>query len=227
MNKYSEIVVGNVLRSSRDGEFVILNIHGRNCKIKFLSTGFVTHSHKSNLITGSVKDKMRPYIYGVGFVGVGEHKTKVNGKPSKAYSAWKSMLHRCYGDDPKMKSYSDCTVCREWHNFQSFANWYFSNKPEDPKINEIDKDSKFDGNRVYSPKTCVFLSRKENMMASAGKISKKNQKEFLVCNESLGISENIKNLRRYCEDRGLNYKMIHGTIKTKRPYRGFIAHRLS
>ena len=104
---------------------------------------------------------MSPSVYGVGFIGKGKFKANDgNGKPTKCYNTWKDMLRRCYDSKyhKKKSTYKNCTVCSEWHNFQNFAQWYYSNyyEFEDEKM-ALDKDILKKGNKIYSSNTCVFV----------------------------------------------------------------------
>lgn len=103
-----------------------------------------------------------PTVQGVGFLGVGRHKTKVDGKVNPAYRTWKNMLLRCYGPSfsDRFPAYTGCTVAPEWHNFQIFAEWYHTQV-----IGEgwgLDKDLIVKGNKVYSAETCSFVPREIN-----------------------------------------------------------------
>lgn len=99
-------------------------------------------------------------IYGVGAYEKGKHKAIEGGRKSGAYVAWHGMLKRCY--DPKYSAnnswYIDCTVCDEWLSFQSFAEWYAMNRPQDDRAYHLDKDLKIIGNRTYSPSACMLIS---------------------------------------------------------------------
>lgn len=99
-------------------------------------------------------------VYGVGRYEKGKFKSKENSKPTKVYSAWKNMLQRCY--DPKWHAkhptYIGCTVRHEWLDFQTFAQWYEDNYPQDGDRYQLDKDLKVLGNKVYSPEACLFVS---------------------------------------------------------------------
>lgn len=103
-------------------------------------------------------------VYGIGISDKGKHSVSVNGKPTKVYQAWMNMLKRCYNhNELKMRpTYIDCTVCSEWLSFQSFAEWYELNHPKDGGSYHLDKDLKILGNKVYSPETCLFVSRQVN-----------------------------------------------------------------
>ena len=108
---------------------------------------------------------------GVGYIGLGEYSPCENGKKTKCYKVWHSMLTRCY--DSKVKrnypTYKGCIVCTEWHNFQAFAEWYNDNYYEIPgEVMCLDKDILFKGNKTYSPETCIFVSNEINALFIKG-----------------------------------------------------------
>lgn len=73
-----------------------------------------------------------------------------------AYIAWADMLNRAY--DPKYHArhptYSDITVCSEWHSFRAFRAWWLANYREDW---QLDKDLLTVGNREYGPDACIYI----------------------------------------------------------------------
>lgn len=108
------------------------------------------------------KDRLAPSVYGIGFMGEGRYKASINYKTTRQYETWKSMMRRCYSSVSlkARPTYRDCTVCDEWHNFQNFAKWFDNNYI---KGYELDKDIKVNGNKTYSPCTCMFVSPADNM----------------------------------------------------------------
>ena len=78
------------------------------------------------------------------------------------YSRWTDMLRRCYSKKlhEKRPTYLGCTVCKEWLTFSSFREWMTTQEWEGK---ELDKDLLIDGNKIYSPETCVFVSREVNI----------------------------------------------------------------
>ena len=98
------------------------------------------------------------------------------GSGNKIAYTWNGMLKRCY-DEKEIKkhpTYRDCEVCEEWHNFQNFAKWYNENYYEiDGEIMCLDKDILFKNNKVYSPKTCIFVPERINSL-------------FVKCNSKRG-----------------------------------------
>ena len=73
------------------------------------------------------------------------------------YLTWKSMLKRCYSEvyQNRQSTYKGCSVCEEWLTFSNFRAWMVQH---DWKGRELDKDLLVEGNKVYSPETCVFIS---------------------------------------------------------------------
>ena len=72
------------------------------------------------------------------------------------------MLERCYDTEHSYKfpTYENCIVCDEWLNYQNFARWFDINYYEiEGEVMCLDKDILFKGNKIYSPKTCIFVPR--------------------------------------------------------------------
>lgn len=104
---------------------------------------------------GNVKCPYERTVYGVGYLGEGKYKCKENGKYTKCYKVWNSMLQRCYDKKYHRKepTYKDCEVSEEWHNFQSFAEWYDKNYYEiEGETMALDKDILIKHNKIYSQK---------------------------------------------------------------------------
>ncbi len=77
------------------------------------------------------------------------------------YYTWRSMISRCYSEK-KLSShpaYKECTVCSEWLTFSNFRKWMSQQKWENM---HLDKDLLLEGNKVYSPMTCIFVTREVN-----------------------------------------------------------------
>lgn len=123
----------------------------------------------SHFKEGNVRNPYDKEVFGVAYIGEGKYSSRENGKKTKAYTTWVNMIRRCY--DPytinksRGMSYKDVTVCKEWHNFQNFAEWFENNYYEIPgeKIC-LDKDILVKGNKVYSPDTCIFAPESINGM---------------------------------------------------------------
>ena len=125
------------------------------------------HAIYNNFKRGNIKSPYEPRCYGKGYLGEGKYKVKENGKQTKCYDTWHCMLRRCY--DPKYQerepTYKDCEVCTEWHNFQTFAEWYNDNYYEIPgESMALDKDILIKGNKIYSRDKCIFVPQNINSL---------------------------------------------------------------
>jgi len=192
----SDLKIGAVFNTNSGLELKIVEYESaKKIKVRFTSTGYETFAQAGDIRRGGVKDPMSPLIFGVGFFGVGRFRARENGKLTVRYNTWADMIQRCY--DPKWHdkkpTYTGCTVCDEWHNYQVFSEWFEDNYIEGF---QLDKDIKIDGNKVYSPETCMFVSGKDN----AVKAFAKNYK-FINPN---GEVVEIYNLREYCADKDLH-----------------------
>lgn len=127
---------------------------------------------------GNIKCPYEKRYYGIGYLGEGKYKCKENGNNTKVYSTWYSMLQRSYDGKyhGKYPTYIDCKVCEEWHNFQNFGEWFDNNYYEVKGERMcLDKDIICKGNKVYSPKTCIFVPERINTL-------------FVKCDKSRGKS---------------------------------------
>lgn len=127
----------------------------------------INHVYYNAFKKGGIKCPYERRTYGVGYIGVGKYNSCENGKKTKCYHTWTGMLERCY--DSKLKerepTYKECRVCKEWHNFQNFAEWYENNYYQIPgEVMCLDKDILFKGNKIYSPQNCVFVPQNINTL---------------------------------------------------------------
>lgn len=155
------VVCGDIFTTNNCGNCIVTHYESaRRVTVRFIDTGYSVITQSSHLRSGKVKDLLCRTVYGVGFIGDGKH-SKIPNK--QAYKSWNRMLKRCYSPSHHNKhpSYKSCTVCDEWHNFQSFAAWYESNYPKSGGA-DLDKDIKVIGNKTYSPETCLFVPSSVN-----------------------------------------------------------------
>ena len=121
-----------------------------------------------------MKPKNKKLVYGVGNNDAGyvvkkwEEAGYVNGKRRRKqvwvcpyYNTWKSMIERCYSakEHERSPNYKGCTVSEEWHTFSNFKAWMEKQQWEGK---QLDKDLLFEGNKVYSASTCVFVTPMAN-----------------------------------------------------------------
>lgn len=189
--------ISKTYQSNNFGEFKIVEyINCYNVKVEFTGTGYQTSTRSGDIINGEVKDKALPNVYGVGFVGSGNYKPSVNGNHTKQYRAWKNMMCRCYYHANK-KYYGDCSVVKEWHNFQVFAKWFDENYT---KGLHLDKDIKIKGNKVYGPDYCLFVTRIENIIDACAK-------HYKFINPD-GVMVELYNLAEFCRGSILDKKAM-------------------
>lgn len=85
------------------------------------------------------------------------------------YHRWMDMLKRCYSRSWKADrpTYKDCSVCPEWLVFSSFKRWM---ERQDWEGKALDKDLLAEGNKIYSPETCVFITPSVNAFIRDGEL---------------------------------------------------------
>lgn len=206
-----------IYTSGNHGDFKIIKyISYKNVEIEFLKTGYRTTTQCELIRIGNIKDYLSPSVYGVGYIGIGSHKSRVNNIISYKYSVWASMIQRCYC--PKSlkihPTYIGCTVCKEWHNFQNFADWFDKNYTEGF---ELDKDIIVKGNKWYSPLTCKFVSVTDNVVEAHAKHYNFMSPDSIVFK--------IYNLRNFCRENGLDQSTMVRVHKGKsKHHKGWVKH---
>lgn len=133
--------------------------------VRFVGYSHIVTAQAGSIRRGQVKNVMMPNVQGVGYFGVGGY-TRYTHK--EANKVWCGMLERCYSEKFRRvhPTYEKCTVDKRWHNFQTFAKWFdeYSNYCKELFL---DKDIIVQGNKVYSPDNCTFVSRKVNNLVTA------------------------------------------------------------
>ena len=150
----TSIKVGDVFTTNQGGDIqVIFYKNAKRIRVKFLDEhGYEKDCASGEIHSGEIKNPYRISFFGVAYLGAGKFKTRNRKKSTNAYSVWRAMLARCYGDN---KSYQGVYVCSQWLSFQNFAEWYYSQ--EDDNGYHLDKDLLSKDSKVYSPKTCILL----------------------------------------------------------------------
>lgn len=77
------------------------------------------------------------------------------------FQVWQNMLMRCYSAkcQERWPTYKGCSVSEEWKTFSNFRAWMVK---QDWEGNHLDKDLLFEGNKIYSEDTCVFVTQMVN-----------------------------------------------------------------
>lgn len=159
--------IGEIRKSKNCGLMKIIEYNGaKDIKVKF-KTGFITKTQYAHFKIGNVRDPLFYNIFGVGCFGIGKYKTIINSKKTTEYINWCNMLKRCY--DPytinKRLTYQNTIVCKEWLNFQTFAEWHQKNYYQIPGERiELDKDIIKRSNKIYCPEYCSFIPQSINSL---------------------------------------------------------------
>ena len=124
--------------------------------------GYIKVCTKSDLtVTGVVG-----YPYQRKASGVGYHGSEKGIIPSNTHikDVWSKMITRCYNPSEKDKSYKDCSVHPDWHNYSNFYHWYNSQIDNGyfKAGYQLDKDLLVHGNKVYSESTCCLVPEQIN-----------------------------------------------------------------
>lgn len=135
------------------------------------------------------QDDWNPWDYHRGLCGIGYSGMKMNPemRHSVSYYKWKNMIQRCYDKKVHKKykpEYKDKSVCEEWLNYSNFKIWFDEHYvPRKNNQIDLDKDLLVQGNKVYSPETCVFLLHYQNTMferSAKDKIYEKEDGTFVI-----------------------------------------------
>lgn len=190
---------------------VISEIKNKHVLVRFCETGYETLARVDSVRNGSVKDRLFRSVHGVGFIGDGVHETSFMGKNTIEYLCWQRMIGRCYDrNNISHEYYKDCIVCDEWHNYQNFADWHKENYPNDGNKYALDKDIIVNGNRVYGPDFCKFVSTGDNTQKS-------HSKHYRAISPNGDVIE-IYNLSKFCRENGLNKSNMQKVLTGKDNY---------
>lgn len=163
MKKHKPIQVGDVFQLNNGGSCTVIQSNSWDDIIirHHDAHGHVMKVQSSKLRLGEVRNPYWPSVYGVGFVGVGKHKASEGRVQTREYNLWGAMLQRAYDEKlhKKHPSYKGVTVCKEWHNFQNFAEWAKLQENSRESGFHLDKDLTILGNKEYSPDACSFVPR--------------------------------------------------------------------
>lgn len=132
----------------------------------------IVHTTYQSFHKQEVKNPYDKSVYGVGYIGEGAYKTRIDGKHPASYLIWVTIIRRCCSEEAKDEYpayYGRCTVCDEWLNYQNFADWYESNRYDVDGRLHIDKDILVPGNTIYAPEFCLLVPQRINMHFMRGK----------------------------------------------------------
>lgn len=165
LEKNRQLRVGQTNMSNDGSLMKIIEYNGANNILVEFQDEFhytVKASYKAFQL-GTIKNPGQKIICDRGYIGEGKYLTscKINGKkqPTKAYDAWRRMFDRCYNENCACMypTYKDSEVCKEWWDFQVFAEWFYNHYYEiGDQSMEVDKDWLVVGNKIYCPENCCI-----------------------------------------------------------------------
>lgn len=168
MNRYNKERIGE-RRKMNCGEFATIIKYNaeKDIDVKFDSGYIAINKTYSNFKKGEIINPYYPTVCGIGYLGGATIKDK-HGNTLDSYNTWRNMLDRCF--NKKCCNYKNygaigVSVCDEWKNYSNFKKWFNDNyyTLEGEKV-ELDKDILIDGNKIYSPQTCVFVPSTINVL---------------------------------------------------------------
>lgn len=162
-------LLGKEFETNNCGKCFVIDYKGKEeVLVMFYEPMFVVTCALSSLKRGNVSNPFYPTVNGVGYLGVGDYNQAKNPLVS---TLWRNMLKRSYDESfhKKHPSYRNTTICKEWQNFQNFAEWCYSQKFFNAKDNKgssyhLDKDILRKDNKIYSPETCCFIPQDVNKL---------------------------------------------------------------
>lgn len=180
---------GQIFPTNYSGDIKVIEyIDANNVIIEFLCSGLRRKTRLRYIQQGGVRDRTIPQFNNFGkpfVIGSGIYTPVAN---IEAYTAWASMIKRCYNASrlSRNPSYTGCEVADEWLNFQNFAKWFVSQKQETAW--QLDKDILRKNNRVYAPDYCCMVPPQINSLFI--KCNRSRGKYPIGVSKHLGFSEN-------------------------------------
>ena len=183
----AEQLIGKEFMTNVCGKCVVIDYKDcYNVIVRFENPHYITRCNATSLRNGQVNNPLFPSAYGVGYIGVG----KYSSKDKFAYKAWTCMLMRAYDKSflKRYPTYKDVTVCPEWHSFQNFAEWCYSQhsfgmKDKNGRGFDLEKDILVKGNKIYSPETCCLAPKEINLLLSSNRIRRGKYPIGVTCSK--------------------------------------------
>lgn len=219
-------LVGHNLHSTNGGDFKVIKETRTDTSnlvfdVQFLNSGHVLKNvQKSQLLKKkqiSIKDPYHPSICGIAAIGNPTNKeyAKLLEKP------WREMITRCYSDKTRLNSkwYRDKDIFVEdrWLLFENFVEDFtyidrWELKLEFPKEYSLDKD--FYCSNMYSLKTCIWASKREQnintLQAKKFKAISPDNEIYYEC----GVAN-------FCEKHDLNRRSVEMALANETMIKGW------
>ncbi len=175
-----------------DGQLELIQYNGnKRVLVRFVESGYTGFTTMMNIKAGEVKDRLKPTVCGVGYVGDG---CPVKGEERrKLYLVWRNMLIRLT-DRIKFPTYANVEICPSWYCFSNFANDVITLPGYERFMSErdisLDKDILSGERKRYSRETCQWISKADNtiQMVKDREQAKRNKLMNKVQFDIAGIS---------------------------------------
>lgn len=169
IDRNRKLLLGKEFETNSWGKCVVIGYNNNlDVLVEFIDYPYIVRCRLGCLRQGRVKNPYYPTYHGKGFLGEGKYNIEDD---KDAYSLWRSMILRAYGERyHKLRpTYRDVEVCNAWLNFQNFTEWFYSQKfsravDEVGNFYALDKDILVKGSKLYSPDTCSFVPRDVNAL---------------------------------------------------------------
>lgn len=152
----------------------------------------------------------------------------------KFYTLHKSMMQRCYLETSsgyKRYGAKGVTVDPFWHDLDNFfetiedVDGYDFDRIMKGELH-LDKDTKIEGNKIYSKDNCIFIPAKDNISYKPSVM-----KEFVVVTPDMEIREHQWNVEKFARDNNLHpwgiHKCLTGETKTYKGWQFFYQDKFS
>lgn len=223
VKKYSMKYVGQKFKTKQSlGNYEIEIIDGSSkngyCIIKFINPiEYNIEVAVCNIKKGNIKNLYHPSVCNIGYLGENPKigTSIIGGKNSTCYELWRDMLRRCYdinANNYKWYGGVGVRVCDEWLCYSTFSYWFYDNYIEEYHLDKdiLQKDIPTN-EKIYSPNTCIFVTRLENLKESNNRMDYTHMKgsnnpsaKDLIYYESNSIDRN--NFKRLCRKRNFNFE---------------------
>lgn len=178
----------NALFEVNDGLVQVIQYEGnKRVYVRFVESGYTTWTTMMNIKAKQVKDKFKPTVCGIGYVGDG---CPVKGEErKKLYLVWRNMLIRLT-DPVKFPTYAEVEIDPSWYCFSNFANDVITLPGYEHFMTErdvsLDKDILSGERKRYSRETCQWISKADNTRIMVQEREQKRKKK--VTHDITGIS---------------------------------------
>ena len=208
-----------------------------NLTVEF-ECGYQTTANYQNCQLGRVACPFDKRYCSVGCIGLKSDGTEpvlmVDGKQTKPYKLWCSMINRVYNEKQLQyePAYRKCRVCDRWLVYSQFLEDLPSLKGYDIWLTcddyELDKDLLQQGKefKVYSPETCMFIPKSVNTRLPKARRPKKQKalelrKIIRLTHIETGMYMHFNKQQQVADKLGVTQSWISRLIKRGEEYNGY------